>query len=357
MPRDAKQPTELHPTEKCPCGSRKTYGRCCKKRDFKWERRADGEILRSAPISAELMEQLKETKADFVETFGRQPRKNDPVFFEQFYTSDEDLRRGTLKAMKAAKSPPSLVYAYRKTGRMVTTRNKNMLTPDELLEWQEAIDEYYDSVESGNDIDVFEDNNGLSSFLLDSIRRNQIVGGSFITRHFNNYRNRKGSVADIESIVAFATTNFVRTLKSIHILIDQNVAYDAYHLIRSLYENYLTVKYTYENPMEVKVFLAQLGTILGTHELARNKRGTPIQSEIVELTTGDRISVPSRWTMASTLGDFDTALYDTLYRTLSSYSHSEITNIPHFISDMGFDYLNNDFTFDVLANCHLVCML
>lgn len=217
MARRRSTTTELDINEPCPCNSTKTYGRCCKKRDFRWERREDGDLVRSAPISEELIEELKDAKAQFVEIFGRQPRQNDPVFFQQFYSSDEDLTRGALQAMKAAGSPPSLVYAYRKTGRLVSARNRNMLTPDELAEWEEAINEYYEAEDAGEEIDVFAEDDELSIFLLESLRKNQIVGGSFINQHFNRYKKRKGAVNDVESIVAFATTNFVRALKSIHI--------------------------------------------------------------------------------------------------------------------------------------------
>ena len=49
--------------------------------------------------------------------------------------------------MRAAKVSPSLIYAYQKTSRIVI--NAKLLTPDELREYNEAIDEFYDLVESG----------------------------------------------------------------------------------------------------------------------------------------------------------------------------------------------------------------
>lgn len=356
MPKE-QSTVELARAEKCPCGSGRTYGRCCKKRDFNWERRAEGEIVRSAPISDDLRTVLRAQDAEFIEIFGRKPRASDPVFFQKFYTSEQDLMRTTLKAMKAAGSPEPLVYAYKKTGRIVTAKNKNLLTPHELAEWNSAIDEYYERDGSGEEIDAFEYHDEINQFLLDATRRNQIVGGSFIDRHFNNYRRRNNAVSEIESAVAFATTNFVRCLKSIHILIDESVAFDAYHLVRAMYENYLTVKYLYENPGAKEAFSAQLGTVLGTHKLAESRSGVPRQSEIIEIKTGKRISIPSRWAMASSLGADDIELYNSLYRTLSSYAHSEITNVPYFLSDRGYDYQSQDFTFDVLVNCHLLCLL
>jgi len=83
----------------------------------------------------------------FKEIFGREPRKTDPVFVGKYYLSDADLKRETLRAMRAAKVSPSLIYAYQKTSRIVI--NAKLLTPDELREYNEAIDEFYDLVESG----------------------------------------------------------------------------------------------------------------------------------------------------------------------------------------------------------------
>jgi len=309
------------------------------------------------PLAPELIESFKEQEAEFLETFGRKPGRYDPVFFHKYYMSETDMRRDMIKIMKAAGTPASLVYAYRKTDRMVTKKSLNMLTAAERAEWDAAIDEYYDRIEDGEDVDVFSDGGGLSDLLSDALRKNQMVGGSFISHHFNRYRRRKGANSDVESVVAFAATNFVRSLKSVHILIEQDVAFDAYHLARSMYENYLTVRYIYHRPRDSEVFFAQLGTLLGTHKLAESKNGAPISSEIIELEWGKRCKVPSRWAMASTLGGVDQTLYQNLYRTLSSYAHSEITNIGHFLSDDGFDYLSQNFALDVLATCHLLCML
>jgi hypothetical protein len=300
---------------------------------------------------------LKENKREFEETFGRKPRANDAVFFQKYYSSKKDFERETIKAMEGAGAAPSVVYAYRKTGFIITERNFKKLTPQEQEEWNEAIDEFYGRLEDGEDKEVILGGDGLKEFMQDAIRRNQVVAGSFVEKHFNRYRRKPGSDRDVDLVAAFATTNFTRGLKSIHILLENDVGFDAYHLLRVLYENYLVLKYVYEHPQEVVVFAAQLGTLLGTHVFATSKTGAPIQSQIVETSTGSKVNVPSRWAMATALGALDQQLYNEIYRLLSSYTHSEITNVRHFLSDSGFDYLNPDFTFDVLVICHLLSLL
>jgi len=41
------------------------------------------------------------------------------------------------------------IYAYKKTGRIVTEENKRLLSEEELDEWNDAIDEYHRRVNSG----------------------------------------------------------------------------------------------------------------------------------------------------------------------------------------------------------------
>jgi DNA-binding transcriptional regulator YhcF (GntR family) len=52
-----------------------------------------------------------------------------------------------LSAAGKAGVRPELIYAMRKTGRIVTASNQDLLTDDELQEWQDAIEEYLALVE------------------------------------------------------------------------------------------------------------------------------------------------------------------------------------------------------------------
>lgn len=348
---------EVGVKELCPCGSGKPYGKCCKKRNFRWVRDSRGRISKNVRLTKEAIEIFQRADQRFRETFGRKQRASDPVFFEKYYTSERDFNLVTFKAMKAAGVAPSVLYASRKTGFLVTKDRRDMLSTEEEREWNAAIDEYYDAIESGADPKDVLEGDKPPEFLQEYIRRNQIVSGYFIDKHYNRYRRKKSYNEDVEMVAAFAATSFTRSLKSIHILLENNVSFDAYHVLRALYENYLTLKYVYQNPKQVVIFLAQLGVLLGTHSLAISKAGTPIQNELVETSTGVRTVIPSRWTMASTLGAFDQELYNQVYRKLSSYSHSEITNIQHFVSRDGFDYLSPNFEFDVMMTCHLLSML
>ena len=44
---------------------------------------------------------------------------------------------------------PAIVYAMNKTGRIVTETNVHFLTDAKLQEWDDAVDEYHQKVETG----------------------------------------------------------------------------------------------------------------------------------------------------------------------------------------------------------------
>ena len=48
-----------------------------------------------------------------------------------------------LEAMHKAQIHPALIYAYQKTGRIVSRENSKHLTKAELKEWKDAFDEWH----------------------------------------------------------------------------------------------------------------------------------------------------------------------------------------------------------------------
>ncbi len=95
-------------------------------------------------------ETLEALRRDFRERFGREPGPDDPVFFdptaEQPRPLDEDGEALFITmsemAMRRAGIDPSVIYASRKTGLIVTERNQHLVSPDDQADWIEAIFEY-----------------------------------------------------------------------------------------------------------------------------------------------------------------------------------------------------------------------
>lgn len=109
----------------------------------------DQDGTKSIPISSETLELLKKQQAAFRQKFGREIGPNDPLFFDPDANTPQPMnievfREAMIKAMVDAGLPGDLIYAFQKTGRLVSEENQKFLTDDELKEWNDAIDEYHE---------------------------------------------------------------------------------------------------------------------------------------------------------------------------------------------------------------------
>ena len=145
---------KLGPNAQCPCGSGKKYKKCCIRKKFSWVENDDGGIGKAIPMDPELQALLHEQHERFRERFGRDPKPDDPIFFDlpplehsEFYAV-QDMRRAGLA--------PELVYAFEKTGLLVTTMNQDLIPEKALGEWDAAIAEYFRRRENGELGDSYE---------------------------------------------------------------------------------------------------------------------------------------------------------------------------------------------------------
>ncbi len=100
--------------------------------------------------SAELIHRQLEA---FRQKFGREPGPDDPIFFDpeadtpqpypehRFHEDwselmDEAARRGAI--------PAELAYAAKKTGLLVTEKNRKKLSKQQVKAWDDAVQEYLD---------------------------------------------------------------------------------------------------------------------------------------------------------------------------------------------------------------------
>jgi hypothetical protein len=108
------------------------------------ERRGYKRIL----LSPELAKGIQRQFERFTEKFGRPPRPEDPLFFDPSADEprpiiEEVIDQHMLEAMHKAGLHPAIIYAYQKTGRIVTQEKMKHLTKAELREWKDAIDEWH----------------------------------------------------------------------------------------------------------------------------------------------------------------------------------------------------------------------
>lgn len=85
----------------------------------------------------------------FRKKFGREPGPGDPLFFDPDADQPrrlqlEPLEAGMVRMLEEAGIRPEIVYAFEKTGRLVTETNYKKLSKADLAEWEAAIDEYFE---------------------------------------------------------------------------------------------------------------------------------------------------------------------------------------------------------------------
>jgi integrase len=101
---------------------------------------------RTVPMSDEVYQALLDQRQRFIDKFGREPGPSDPLFFDPDtdtpqQITEEKLNRLMNEAFSAAGIDPVLVYAYNKTGLLVSEDNLHLLGDEDLAEWQQAVDE------------------------------------------------------------------------------------------------------------------------------------------------------------------------------------------------------------------------
>lgn len=57
--------------------------------------------------------------------------------------TEKKMRDTVIETMKRAGTPPEFIYAFEKTGRLVTSETYERLSVKERKEWDAAIEEYF----------------------------------------------------------------------------------------------------------------------------------------------------------------------------------------------------------------------
>src|SRR5207247_327295 len=88
---------------------------------------------KAIPLSPEANQAVEQQLQAFREKFGRDPKSDDPIFFEPdadepILISEEKYDEAMVEAMSAAGLDPALIFAYKRTGRLVTETNRHLLT-------------------------------------------------------------------------------------------------------------------------------------------------------------------------------------------------------------------------------------
>jgi hypothetical protein len=126
----------------CPCGSGKKYKHCCYGRDFEYLEDEDGTILKSIPVTDEMGEVIQGQKQRFIAKYGREHGPGDNLFFDM--PPLEHVEHFMVEGMKQAGLDPAIIYAFEKTGLLVTEANEHLISDVDRAEWAAAVLEYRD---------------------------------------------------------------------------------------------------------------------------------------------------------------------------------------------------------------------
>ena len=135
-----KERVKISRNDSCPCGSGAKYKKCCIDKGFTWVRDADGTVFREIPMSDDMRELLTLQRQKFIEKHGRPPGPDDPIFDEHA----EHVEHRMVETMKAAGIRPALIYAFEKSGVLVTEDNQHMIPTADLEKFTKAYHEWYE---------------------------------------------------------------------------------------------------------------------------------------------------------------------------------------------------------------------
>ena len=134
----------------CPCGSRKKFKNCCLRKQNQSQNREMEPIPdQTRPMSDELANLLQQHLDDRRKETGYPPAAEDMLFKNLL---GEHVEHSIVEAMQAAGIDPALVFAFEKTGLLVSEDNLALLSERDLSQWTEAVDEYRSADDGGSPI-------------------------------------------------------------------------------------------------------------------------------------------------------------------------------------------------------------
>ena len=136
----------------CPCDSGKKYKDCCYDKDFEWLVDDEGDLFKAIPVSDELWEVIQEQERRFVERFAREPGPGDNLFFDM--PPLEHVEHFMVEGMRQAGLDPAIVYAFEKTGLLVTEDNQHLISDADRAEWEAAVREYQAKHPADEDVET-----------------------------------------------------------------------------------------------------------------------------------------------------------------------------------------------------------
>lgn len=303
--------------------------------------------IRSAPVGG-VEGALDFQREEHLRIFGREPVDGDPVFLRYNYLESlQDVRRQTALAMRAAKIDPVLIYTYLKTEKIPTKAAK--LSKSAIRQIRLAQDEFHKRVEQGEDIEDILSHGPFDAKVL----RN--FSDVLINMSHCLVRTDLGSSDERRSSMFFLG-HFLKSQRAIWQLLSIDASYECFPILRSALESLLDFNSWHQDASFRKYCAASLGVRVGTHRYSEVK-GRLQTSKIVSLSSGEESVAASRSIRAKAISEWHQRLFASLYPKLSSVTHSDFGNVSHFYCNAALDFLNSDFSREIICLALLLTVI
>lgn len=330
--------------EPCPCGTGKKYKHCCAGKVFAWDKESEGSFAQEFPVEGDLKDLIEEQRTTFFRHFEREPGAGDPMLLGKYLLSSDDIKRKTVEAMEKAGIDLDKIYAYRKTGYLITESSLDRATGAAIREWDDAIEEFHKMGGDTSDTPEGKRFDSLLSNLTEELESLIYLFGVATDQFFNTDSipepANPSSMMSPSQYQALCMVRTHRTLRSIRVLLSERMSDDVLKLARAMYENYLHVVYVGRHPNKVADLVdANLGLRAGSHAYKSKKDGSENRRIIVDKRSGrEHDAHISAYEMAEASPFVeDIQFFDFFYRHTSEFLHPSIFTLDAYLSEHGLD--------------------
>lgn len=325
---------EWEDNKKCPCGSGKKYIKCCKKKEIKYYQLEDeNHYQKSLPMAEPLEEMFYQRRVDFRKWFGRDVKPEEYIMPELLKQDFRELER-----MLKQQFPQEVdkVYAYAKTGMLLTEHNINQYSDMDIAEYKEAVKEYRKLMKQNiannkaNELQIIEFVNYEMQLLLKEEHEPINFCLRLIMKELSEKIARDESlvVENKEDFFAYCLYKINRDLKAIRHIQEEG----HFEIIMA------TVRFVYEILIHIlsymkdeKLFEEKIIAIAGIEKGTFTRKSKHI---VIEKATGKECNTKIKISdLAEKAGNNYRELYNTLYSETSSFIHVDVLAAHKIFND------------------------
>lgn len=273
-------------------------------------------------MDKEVKEIFSNIEKKFKYLFGRKPSKSDYIIFDAL---DNDMEKFIRDLKYNSDISKAYVYAYDRTGLLLSSFNEDKLSDIEIEEFNEAMQEYNDLLNAplkanqGNVLQVAEATNSYIKNLWEQNSENLIyVLNRYIKDTTKDIGIKNGfSVKSRTDFFVYCIYKTIQNIGTLQNLIKEGYTENSLAVVRFIYEILLNVIVYLNNEDLFKNKIIPLaGLDLGTFERKNNS------NTLIEKSTGKEFYCSIKVSkLAEYAGTNYELLYNTLYNDLSGFIH------------------------------------